>query len=92
MKNRWKSKITSANLHTTLNFQLHVLLIGVVLPFILMVIIVLIMMGSFNRDYAVSLQNATTAGEFNFNFKDQLDLDMYYFVVNTRFMDHLPME
>ena len=38
---------------TTLNRQLRVLLVGVVLPFVLMITFVLSMLGSFNQQYAV---------------------------------------
>ena len=77
---------------TTLTRQLRVLLIGVILPFIVMIAVVLGMLGSFNREYAITLQNASTAGEFNNNFKDALDLDMYYYVVGSKNIDHLPLE
>ena len=77
---------------TTLNRQLRVLLVGVVLPFVLMITFVLSMLGSFNQQYAVTLQNVSVASDFNFDFKDKLDLDMYYFVVGSSNIDHLPIE
>src|SRR5574344_1327699 len=77
---------------TTLTRQLRVLLIGVILPFIVMIAVVLGMLGSFNREYAITLQNASTAGEFHHNFTDALDLDMYYYVVGSKNIDHLPLE
>lgn len=77
---------------TTLNRQLRVLLVGVVLPFLLMTAFLLSRLWAYNREYAVTLLNVTTASEFNFEFKDKLDLDMYYFVVGSKNMDHLPLE
>ncbi|HWP52155.1 MAG TPA: sensor histidine kinase, partial [Clostridia bacterium] len=77
---------------TTLTRQLRALLAGVVLPFLLMTAILLSLLWSYNREYAVTLLNVTTASEFNFEFKNKLDLDMYYFVVGSKSMDHLPLE
>lgn len=76
---------------TTLNRQLRVLLIGVALPFIILIVTVLGMLGSFNRQYAVTLYNAATAGELNFDFKKKLDLDMYSFAVYSKAMPELPL-
>lgn len=77
---------------TTLTQQLRVMLVGVVFPFLLMTAILLFLLWSYNREYAVTLLNVTTASEFNFEFKDNMDLDMYYFVVGSKSMDHLPLE
>ncbi|MDO4175773.1 MAG: sensor histidine kinase, partial [Eubacteriales bacterium] len=55
-------------------------------------IVALLMLGSLNREYEVTLQNATTASEFNFDFKDSMDLDMYLYVVQSRDMPNLPLE
>lgn len=91
IKKLWE-RFAAFRVKTTLDRQLRILLVGVVLPFVIMVVVVLCMVASFNREYAVTLQNATTAGEFNFNFKDNLDLDMYHYVVGSRYMHHLPLE
>ena len=80
------------HMRTTLNRQLRVLLVGVVLPFVFMITLVLSMLGTFNQQYAVTLQNVSVASGFNFDFKDKLDLDMYYFVVGSSNIDHLPIE
>lgn len=77
---------------TTLGRQLRVLLIGGIGPFAVIAIASLLMLGSLNREYEVTLQNATTASEFNFDFKDNMDLDMYLYVVQSRDMPHLPLE
>lgn len=76
---------------TTLNRQLRVLLIGVVLPFIIMIIVLLAMLSSFNHKYAVILKNVMIINEFS-DFKETLDLKMYYFVVGSKSVSHLPLE
>lgn len=76
---------------TSLKLQLRNLTVGISIPFLIMVLIAFWMVYSFNRAYTTTLQNATTAGEFNFDFKEKLDLDMYYYVVGSR-GTHLPLE
>lgn len=78
---------------STLSRQLRVLLIVAAAPFIIMISILLFMLYSFNHEYDVTLHNASIASEFNFDFKDKLDLEMYYYVVGSRSnIDHLPLE
>lgn len=77
---------------TTLERQLRVLLIGVLVPFIVMITVILFMLATYNREYSTILQNVATASEFSFDFKDNLDLDMYYYVVGSSNIDHLPLE
>lgn len=77
---------------TTLGRQLRVLLIGGIVPFAVIALAALLMLGSLNREYEVTLQNATTASEFNFDFKDNMDLNMYLYVVQSRDMPNLPLE
>lgn len=86
------NRIKQFRARTTLNRQMRVLLIGVAGPSLIMIMVVLIMFGMLNREYEVTLKNATTASEFNADFKDRLDLDMYYFAVWSKNMDHLPLE
>lgn len=71
-------------------FRKFTLVTGI--PFFIMIVSVFITVFSFNREYAASLQNATTASEFNFDFKDKLDLDMYHYVVGSKSISHLPLE
>lgn len=76
----------------TLHKKLKNLIIVLGIPFLVMLLIIFPMVYQFNREYATTLHNATTASEFNFNFKEKLDLDMYYFVVGNKSVDHLPLE
>ena len=92
MKKSLFNFIHSVKTRTTFKRQLRVLLFGVVLPFVVMVAVILGLFYSFNREYAVTLQNASIMSQFNFGFKDKLDLDMYHYAVHSREMDHLPLE
>lgn len=92
MRNRLADLIDLFRTRATLRRQLRVLLIVAAAPFIVMIMVLLFMLYSFNQEYDITLQNANTASEFNFDFKDNLDLEMYYFVVGSSNIDHLPLE
>lgn len=65
---------------------------SILLLFSVMMAILLVMMMFFNREYHASLQNANVAAEFNNEFKNKLDLEMYYYVVGARDHQSLPQE
>lgn len=52
---------------------------------------VLIMLISYDKHYAQLLHNVTTASEFNRAFKDTIDQKMYYFVIESRYSEGLPI-
>lgn len=87
-----KKDVAKKNEKKTLHKKLKNLIIVLGIPFLVMLLIVFPMVYQFNREYAITLHNATTASEFNFDFKEKLDLDMYYFVVGNKSVDHLPLE
>jgi two-component system sensor histidine kinase YesM len=76
----------------SINNQLNRLLVIIIAPFIIMTTILLFMLASFNQEYAAALQNANKAAEFNIDFKDNLDLAIWYHVVNGRPSEELPWE
>ena len=53
---------------------------------------VLLMLGSYSSHYARLLHNVTTASEFNREFKDTIDLRMYYYVIASQYSQGLPIE
>lgn len=53
---------------------------------------VLLMLGSYSSHYARLLHNVTTASEFNREFKDTIDLRMYYYVIESQCSQGLPIE
>ena len=53
---------------------------------------VLLMLGSYSSHYARLLHNVTTASEFNREFKDTIDLRMYYYVIESQYSQGLPIE
>lgn len=53
---------------------------------------VLLMLGSYSSHYARLLHNVTTASEFNREFKDTIDLRMYYYAIESQYSQGLPIE
>ncbi len=76
----------------TLGRRLGFLLAGLIVPYVLMTGVFLYTIDRFNSQYTDALQNANTAGEFNNDFKKNLDQKMYYYVIGSRNADHLPLE
>lgn len=64
--------------------------VGVLVAAILATVLVLIV--SNNNHYARLLYNVTTASEFNRDFKDSIDQKMYYYVIESRYSEGLPIE
>ena len=46
----------------------------------------------YSQRYTSILKNVTTASEFNQNFKADINLKMYYFVIESRYSEGLPTE
>ena len=67
-----------------------VAVISIVLAVLL--VSVLLMLGSYSSHYARLLHNVTTASEFNREFKDTIDLRMYYYVIESQYSQGLPIE
>lgn len=45
-----------------------------------------------NSQYKNLLYNVTTASEFNQDFKETIDLKMYYYVIESRYSEGLPIQ
>lgn len=46
----------------------------------------------YNSQYKNLLYNVTTASEFNQDFKENIDLKMYYYVIESRYSEGLPIQ
>ena len=62
------------------------------LPALLIVAAVLLMTFAYQRSYAALLHNVTTASEFNQDFKSEIDLAMYYYVIESQYSNGLPVQ
>lgn len=47
---------------------------------------------AYNSQYKNLLHNVTTASEFNQDFKENIDLKMYYYVIESRYSEGLPIQ
>jgi len=57
-----------------------------------MLVSVLAMLLTYISHYSSLLYNVTTASEFNQDFKENIDLKMYYYVTGSRYSEGLPLE
>jgi two-component system sensor histidine kinase YesM len=74
--------------------QMNKLLVVIAAPLLAMIAILAVTLVSINHQYTNALQNANTAADFNVEFKDTLDLEMWNHVIkprNERSVEELPM-
>ena len=67
-----------------------VLVSSVFMAAILGVMLALVLV--YNDQYAGLLYNVTTASEFNQDFKENIDLKMYYYVIESQYSEGLPIQ
>ncbi|MCD8336042.1 MAG: hypothetical protein LUD18_01985 [Lachnospiraceae bacterium] len=61
-------------------------------PILILLCALFAVMISYVNQYTSILHNVTTASEFNQDFKENIDLKMYYYVVGSHYSDGLPIE
>jgi two-component system sensor histidine kinase YesM len=62
----------------------------VALPLMIVIIAIASIGVGYALQYNAILSNVTTASDFNRNFKDDVDLNMYYYVIDSRASEGLP--
>ncbi len=76
----------------TMQDKLWRMILLIALP-LMVVILVLASIGIvYVLKYHSILNNVTTASEFNQNFKDDVDLKMYYYVIDSQYSEGLPLK
>jgi len=69
------------------------LITGTVIAFAgAVMLVVLFLLLGYNNHYGRLLYNVTTASEFNQEFKNTIDQKMYYYVIESRYSEGLPVE
>ncbi len=91
---RIKKTIHASKKHS---IQQHIsrLILIVILSAALIVLIYIVMLLSIHRQYEHAILSATTAADFNQEFKKNIDLNMYHHVIQPRTgndLDNLPMD
>lgn len=87
MKLRSKEKKEKKTLQTSL----WKMILIVALPLMLVIIAIAIIGIVYALQYHAILNNVTTASDFNQNFKDDVDLKMYYYVIDSQYSEGLPI-
>lgn len=64
----------------------------VALPLMIVIIAVAAIGVGYALQYNEILNNVTTASDFNRNFKENIDLKMYYYVIDSQYSEGLPIE
>jgi len=68
------------------------MIIIVALPLMIVIFALAIVGIAYAFRYNAILNNVTTASEFNQNFKDDVDLKMYYYVIDSQYSEGLPLD
>lgn len=68
------------------------LAVAFAIPLIIILIAVLGLLTAYRSHYSGLLHNVTTASEFNQDFKENIDLKMYYYVIESQYSDGLPID
>lgn len=76
----------------TLEQKLRKLMIFLAVPVIGIILVTFAALLAYAGKYREILHNVTTASEFNQDFKESIDLKMYYYVVGSRYSEGLPIE
>lgn len=82
----------NAQRHESLEGRLRKLTLWFFIPVSVMIIVIFVVLFSYVNRYRAILHNVTTASEFNQDFKESIDLKMYYYVVDSHYSEGLPIE
>jgi len=64
----------------------------IIIPLVVVIFVIAGLFFWYGQHYNAILNNVTTASEFNQNFKDDIDLKMYYYVIESQYSDGLPLQ
>lgn len=89
---REKKGKKTADTPVTLENRLRKLMFGFLFPVLALIVILFTILMTYVGKYTEILHNVTTASEFNQDFKESIDLKMYYYVVESHYSEGLPIE
>lgn len=75
----------------TLQSKLWEMILIVTVPLMAVIIAIASIGIGYALQYNAILNNVTTASDFNRNFKDDVDLKMYYYVIESQYSEGLPI-
>ena len=71
--------------------KMRQLVVAFAIPAVIVLATVLGLLTAYNAHYAGLLHNVTTTSEFNQDFKENIDLKMYYYVIESQYSEGLPI-
>ena len=77
------------NKKTSLRNRINVLVAVCFIPLLVIALYLIIMLYRFSERYDETVQNITTANEYNLELKEQIDYTMYIIVVNSERAEEL---
>ena len=77
---------------TTISSQMKRLFIGLAILTVTVFLIEVLTIVYYQLRYQHYMHNLTTASEFNQNFKEDIDLKMYYYVIGSKEAEGLPVK
>ncbi len=76
----------------TLQSKLWKMILIVALPLMIVIISIAFIAVGYALQYHATLKNVAMASAFNQNFKDDIDLKMYYYVIDSQYSEGLPLK
>ena len=76
----------------TMSSMLHRLIAVILVPMSIVIAILIGILCWYSFQYRTILSNVTSASAFNQNFKDDIDLKMFYYVSDSAYADGMPIE
>lgn len=89
MSLRFRDKVNTGKM--TLQSKLWEMILIVAVPLMAVIIAIASIGIGYALQYNAILNNVTTASDFNRNFKDDVDLKMYYYVIESQYSEGLPI-
>lgn len=76
----------------TMQSRLWKMILIIAFPLMIVIIAIASIGIGYVLQYNAILNNVTTASDFNRNFKDDVDLKMYYYVIDSQYSEGLPIK
>lgn len=78
--------------HISMSSRLTKLVTGIMIPMVLLVAGLILILVWYNMQYQSVLSNVTSASAFNQDFKNDIDLKMFYYVSESAYAEGIPRE
>lgn len=76
----------------SLSKKLHYVIMSLVIPLVVCMILMVTILVWYTHKYSVITHNVNISSKFSINFKENMDLKMYYYMVGSKEQKELPIE